>query len=56
MTSFDHAAHYIFGRTKQPLRDGARERLRGWVRKLDRLIGEVWMKVERRGGGVGKYL
>ena len=56
MTPFDHAALYIVGRTKQPLRGGARESQRGRVRTLDRLIGEMRMKVERRRGGVGKYL
>ena len=56
MNLFDHAALYIFGRTKQALRDGARARLRGWIRKIDRLIGEMWMKVERHGRGVGKSL
>ena len=56
MNLFDHAALYIFGRTNEPLRDGARESQRGRVRTLDRLIGEMWMKVERRRGGVGKCL
>jgi hypothetical protein len=56
MNPFDHAVLYIFGRTKQPLKDGARESQGGGVRRLDRLIGEMWMNVERHRGGVGKYL
>jgi hypothetical protein len=56
MSPFDYAALYIFGRTKQSLRDGTRESQRSRVRKIDRLIGETWMKVERSRGGVEKYL